>query len=51
MKDLIIALASHVEWIGIILGLVGVSVTVWSFIDTRKKAYEEFLRRKGKKND
>lgn len=39
METLIIVL-------GIVLAVVGTGVAIWSIIDTRKKYYEEYLRRK-----
>ena len=32
--------------LGIAVGLIGLGVAVWSFIDTRKRYYDEFLQRK-----
>ncbi len=34
-----------------IVGIVGIGVAVWSFLDTRKKYYEEYLDRKRKHGD
>lgn len=30
-----------------ILTLIGISVSVWSFINTREKYYKEYMKRKG----
>ena len=34
--------------VGIIMGLFGLGVAVWSIIDTRKRYYGEFLERKNR---
>ena len=37
--------------IGSILAIVGIGVSIWSFIDTRKRYYEEYMRRKRRADD
>lgn len=35
-----------------LVSLLGIGVSIWSFIDTRKKYYDEFVKnRKDRKND
>ena len=36
---------------GSILAIVGIGVSIWSFIDTRKRYYEEHMRRKRRADD
>ena len=36
---------------GSILAIVGIGVSIWSFIDTRKRYYEEYMRRKRRVDD
>ncbi len=36
---------------GSILGLVGIGFSIWSLIDTRKRYYEEYKRRKRRGKD
>ena len=36
---------------GSILAIVGISVSIWSIIDTRKRYYKEYMRRKGRAKD
>ncbi len=36
---------------GSILAIVGIGVSIWSFIDTRKRYYEEYMRRKRRADD
>ena len=31
-----------------IVGLIGIVVVVWSIIDTRRKYFEDYVKRKGK---
>lgn len=35
----------------IIIGALGLGVSVWSLIATRKKYFDEYLARKGERND
>lgn len=30
----------------LVIGLVGISIAIWSFIDTRKRYFDEYLSRK-----
>ncbi len=36
---------------GSILAIVGISVSIWSIIDTRKRYYKKYMRRKGRAED
>lgn len=35
--------------IAVLIGLMGISTVVWSYIDTRNKSYEEYVLRKRSK--
>jgi len=34
--------------ISIFVGLFGIGISIWSFINTRNKYYHDYLKRKGK---
>ena len=36
---------------GTILAIIGIGVSIWSFIDTRKQYYDEYMRRKRRADD
>ena len=36
---------------GTILAIIGIGVSIWSFIDTRKRYYDEYMRRKRRADD
>ncbi len=36
---------------GSILAIIGIGVTIWSIINTRKRYYEEYMRRKRRAGD
>lgn len=35
----------------VVLALFGVGIAVWSFINTRKKYYTEYIKRRGEKSN
>lgn len=37
--------------IGLILAIVGIGVAIWSIISTRKRYYEDYIRRKRRAGD
>ena len=36
---------------GLVLAIVGAGVAIWSIVNTRKKYYDEYMRRKGRADD
>ena len=36
---------------GSILGVIGIGFSIWSIIDTRKRCYEDYMRRKRRGKD